>query len=297
MDRYVYINIDKYIYPYSHMCQSLCIYVYAIYGRCLYISTYTHVRWQNIRWLKSALSVFLAYDSAGWRLLVQAPIQCKNTLVGFAVNTQAKKIISGAVEDVAMRFVALASPATDQPLLWNVLEASGIAMNAQRNIGVAGAFTVSKQGWRWNHVIAVLARLVERIVSGAKAVVTTFVAIVKRKMLFRCVVFAVAGFVKRVMNTLSVCALYRLSLQLASNYKARFFWCQGVQVGAPHRGIGCGAPLHKNSGCFILRQSQIVVHIRFCAELHNSIVHASFPRTVRGKNSCLSAPAGLVQTH
>ena len=55
-------------------------------------------------------------------------------------------------------------------------------------------------------MIAVLARLVERIVSGAKAVVTTFVAIVMRKMLFRFVVFAVAGFVKRVMNTLSVCA-------------------------------------------------------------------------------------------
>ena len=73
--------------------------------------------WRHRLLAQECFNFLVAYYSAGWHLLVQAPIQCKNTVVGFAVVIQPKKIISGAVEDVAMSFVALASTTADQLFL------------------------------------------------------------------------------------------------------------------------------------------------------------------------------------
>ena len=122
---------------------------------------------------------------------------------------------------------------------------------------------------------SVTAKFVERIVSGAKGVTSTFVAIVNRKvLLMMCVRIGEAGRVDGVVIAISGSDRTGFLSACTQNSQVLVLFSKAFPRAPPHRWVCCGAALHNNSGCFILRQSKLLAPRRIGAWLHNGIVHA-----------------------
>ena len=145
-------------------------------------------------------------------------------------------------------------------------------------------------------MLSVPAMLVERIVSGVKSVLTTFVAIVKRKVLLMCVRFVDAGRVHGVANAISGSDRAGFLSSCIQNSQVLVLFSKAFRRAPPHHCVCCGAALHNNSGCFILRQSKLLAPRRIGAWPHKGIVLADFrDQSVEKKN--LTAHTGIVKVN